>query len=270
MIKFLKSALILFIVVIFVFGEQLQADDNHVHIDQVQSGDNFSLEIDQVGHNNLIRFSFNHDDNTLDLFQYGNNNYIGYTDIWGSGYNWGGDVDGLGNELTIKQKCSASSCNENDFQMHVWGDENKVVFGQGYENGNSLTPNWNYDGTEPGGNFVQLDIHGDDNEFKGSQKQDSSSINHSIKAFIYADNNDVFVKQMQNGDKELTLYIYNDDNEVSISQKNNGEHNATITLNGSQPTILDLLQRGNTTQNYTLSQNCITTGGCNITVTQGN
>ena len=69
---------------------------------------------------------------------------------------------------------------------------------------------------------------------------------------------------------DLTLYIYNDDNEVTISQKNNGDHNATITLNGSQPTILDLLQRGNTTQNYTLSQNCITTGGCNVTVTQGN
>ena len=57
------------------------ADDNHVHIDQVQSGDNFNLEIDQIGHNNLIRFSFNHDNNTIDLYQYGNNNYIGYTDI---------------------------------------------------------------------------------------------------------------------------------------------------------------------------------------------
>lgn len=255
---------------LLMFALAAIADDNHVHIDQVQGGDNFNLEIDQIGHNNLIRFSFNHDNNTIDLYQYGNNNYIGYTDIWGSGYNWGGDVDGLNNELEIRQKCSFSTCNENDFQMHVWGDDNKVVFGQGYENGNSLTPNWNYDGTEPGGNFVQLDIHGDDNEFKGSQKQDSNSITHSIKAFIYADNNDVFVKQMQNGDKELILYIYNDDNEVDITQKNNGAHNATITLNGSQPTILDLSQVGNTTQNYTLSQNCITTGGCNVTVTQGN
>lgn len=255
---------------LLMFALAAIADDNHVHIDQVSGGDNLTLEIDQIGHNNLIRFSLNHDNNTIDLLQYGNNNYIGYTDIWGSGYNWGGDVDGLNNDLQIRQKCSVSSCNENDFQMHVWGDGNDVVFGQGYENNNSLTPNWNYDGTEPGGNFVQLDIHGDNNKFKGSQKQDSSSVTHDITAFIYADGNDVFVKQMQNGDKDLTLYIYNDDNEVTISQKNNGDHNATITLNGSQPTILDLLQRGNTTQNYTLSQNCITTGGCNVTVTQGN
>ena len=75
---------------------------------------------------------------------------------------------------------------------------------------------------------------------------------------------------MQNGNKDLTLTIYNDDNEVTINQKNNGAHNATITLNGTQPTDLSLSQVGNTTQNYTLSQNCITSGGCSVTVTQGN
>ena len=69
----------------------------------------------------------------------------------------------VGNDLDVRQKCSFSSCNDNDFQLHVWGDSNDVIFGQGYENNNSLTPNWNYDGTEPGGNFVRLDIHGDNN-----------------------------------------------------------------------------------------------------------
>ena len=64
---------------------------------------------------------------------------------------------------------------------------NEVVFGQGYENNNSLTPNWNYDGNEPGGNFVRLDIHGDNNKFKGSQKQDSTSVSHDAIVYIYAD-----------------------------------------------------------------------------------
>ena len=246
------------------------SDDNHIHIEQVNTGDNFSIEIQQWGFANMIKFSADHDDNTLKLLQKGNNMYIGWTDTWGSGYSWGGDLDGVNNDVEIRQKCSFATCNDSDFQFHIWGDDNEVVFGQGYENNNSTTPNWNYDGTEPGGNFVRLDIHGDDNKFKGSQKQDSSSITHSIIANIYADNNDIYVKQMQNGNKSLDLTIYSDWNEVDIIQRKNGAHSATITLNGTQPTDLFLTQTGNTTQSYTLTQNCVTVGGCSVSVTQGN
>ena len=267
---YIKVLLVILILVLLFFVSELEADDNHVHVDQVQSGDNFNLAIDQIGHSNLVRFSFNHDNNNVELLQSGNNMYIGYTDAWGSGYNWGGDLDGLNNEVDIRQKCSISSCNDTDFQFHIWGDDNEVVFGQGYENNNSLTPNWSYDNNEPGGNFVRLDIHGDNNLFKGSQKQDSTSVNHDITVNIYADDNDVYVKQMQNGNKDFTMTIYNDDNEVSVVQKNNGAHNATVTLTGTQPTDLSLSQVGNTTQNYSLSQNCITSGGCSISVSQGN
>jgi len=244
-------------------------EHNHVDIDQVGSSDNFNLGIEQIGYENLIRFSFSHNNNEVNLLQFGNKNYIGYTDAWGSGYSWGGDLDGLDNEIDIRQKCSSASCNANDFQFHVWGDNNKVSFGQGYENNNSLTPNWNYDNNEPGGNFVRLDIHGDGNEFKGSQKMDTSTISHSIIANIYSDNNDVYVKQMQNGNKSLTLTIRNGDgNEVSVVQKNNGAHTATINLTGVYPTDLSLSQSGNTTQSYTLSQNCLTATGCSVSVNQ--
>ena len=266
----INVAIVLCICIAILGFSFANAGDNHIHIDQVNDGDNFDLSIDQVGYNNKVDFSFNHSNNTIDLLQYGNDNYFGYTDTWGSGYSWGGDIDGVGNNIEVRQKCSTTACNDNDFQLHVWGDNNDVVFGQGYENNNSLTPNWNYDGTEPGGNFVRLDIHGDNNEFKGSQKQDSSSVTHDLIANIYGDDNDVYVKQMQNGNKDLTLTIYNDDNEVTINQKNNGAHNATITITGSQPTDLSLSQVGNTTQNYSLSQNCITSGGCSISVSQGN
>ena len=78
---------------------------------------------------NLIRFSFNHNNNTVNLLQLGNKNYIGYTDAWGSGYSWGGDLDGLRNNIDVRQKCSLSTnCNDNDFQFHVWGDDNVVKF----------------------------------------------------------------------------------------------------------------------------------------------
>ncbi len=248
------------------------ADDthNHIHLDQVASGasDNLSLSIDQIGYENLIRFSFNHNDNTVNLLQLGNKNYIGYTDAWGSGYSWGGDLDGLRNDLDIRQKCSKTSCNDNDFQFHVWGDDNTVKFGQGYSLNDSSTPTWSYDGNEPGGQFVRLDIHGDDNTFIGSQKMDNSAIRHNMTVGIYADDNEVYARQAQNGDKTLTLTIYNDGNDVSVNQRDNGAHTATITLNGTNPTDLFLLQKGNTTQNYSLSQNCLTSGGCTINVTQ--
>ena len=248
------------------------ADDthNHIHLDQVASGasDNLSLSIDQIGYENLIRFSFNHNDNTVSLLQFGNKNYIGYTDAWGSGYSWGGDLDGLRNDIDIRQKCSKTSCNDNDFQFHVWGDDNTVKFGQGYSLNDSSTPTWNYDGNEPGGQFVRLDIHGDDNTFIGSQKMDNSAIRHNMTVGIYADDNEVYARQAQNGDKTLTLTIYNDGNDVSVNQRDNGAHTATITLNGTNPTDLFLLQKGNTTQNYSLSQNCLTSGGCTINVTQ--
>ena len=278
MVDFLKKiwnkldafGIILFGALVLFLAMGAYADDNHVHVEQVNGGDSTDLTIDQIGYDNLIRFSFDHQNNTIELFQSGNNMYIGYTDAWGSGYNWGGDLDGYNNDVLVKQKCSASSCNENDFQFHIWGHYNEVVFGQGYEIGNSLSPTWNYDGNEPGGNFVRLDIHGDYNDFKGSQKQDSDTIEHSMTWNIYGDHNDVYSKQMQNGNKTLTGQINNDYNTVSTVQKKTGAHTANITLSGTEGTTLNLTQTGTIAQSYTLSQTCYTTGGCTVNVTQGN
>ena len=226
-----KKTLLLLAMVSLSLSSYVKAGDEHNHVDiaQVGSSDNFNLGIEQIGYENLIRFSFSHSDNTVDLLQYGNANYIGYTDAWGSGYNWGGDLDGLDNELDIRQKCSKTSCNDNDFQFHVWGD---------------------------------------DNVFTGSQKMDNNTISHSIIVNIYADDNEVFARQAQNGNKSLTLTINNDGNDVYINQRDNGAHTATITLTGSFPTDLSLTQKGNTTQSYSLTQNCLTASGCNVSVTQ--
>lgn len=248
----------------------VNADDNSIDIRQVNSGDNLDLDVTQQGFANTVLFSFDHQNNTIKLIQKGNNNYIGYTDAWGSGYNWGGDLDGQDNDIEIRQRCSFATCNDNDFQFHIQGNYNEVVFGQGYELNNSLTPTWNYDGTEPGGNFVRLDIHGDYNDFKGSQKQDSSSVTHSMTWNIYGDYNDVYSKQMQNANKTLTGTINNDNNTISTVQKKNGAHTANITLSGTYGTTLNLTQTGDTAQSYTLSQTCATVGGCSVSVTQGN
>ena len=86
--------------------------------------------------------------------------------------------------------------------------------------------------------------------------------------WIYGDDNDVFAIQDTDGAKDLDIRIYNDDNTVDTRQTGYAEHAANITLNGSQPTTLNLIQQGNTARTYTLSQNCVTAGGCTITVTQ--
>jgi len=246
-------------------------EHNHIDIDQVNSGDNLNLGIEQIGHTNLVKFSFDHNNNTINLLQLGNNNYIGWTDSWGSGYSWGGDLDGLSNNLDIRQKCSVSSCADNDFQFHVLGDSNIVKFGQGYSlnDTSNWTPTWNYDGNEPGGNFVRLDMHGDNNKFVGSQKMDTAGITHSITANVYTDNNDIFIRQAQNGNKTFTMTIRNSNgNDVMVNQRDNGAHTAVVNLLGSYPTDLDLVQKGSTAQSYTLSQNCLTATGCSISITQ--
>lgn len=114
------------------------AADNHVHIDQISSGDNLSVDIEQIGYGNLVKFSTAHANNTFNFSQKGNNNTISWVPWWGSGESWGGDVDGTGNEITIEQ-----FTNNSIYGAHVWGNNNTVTI---YQDGD-------------GEHEVYLDIH---------------------------------------------------------------------------------------------------------------
>lgn len=256
---------------------------NNVAIDIAQGGYDNSVDVKlglvtsdtyntfsvvQAGNDNSVYFSVGGNNNTIYLQQEGKNNDIGWTDAWGSGYSWGGDLDGNNNNIEIRQKCSFSTCNANDVQFHIQGNNNDVLFGQGYYLSSTDDTTFDYDNYEPGGNFLRLDIHGDNNDFSGSQKMDSSGTNHSMTVNLYSNSNDVFAQQWANGNKTLTLTTNNDSNIVDIEQKSSGAHSATISLDGTNPTTLDLLQQGTTNQSYTLTQSCVTVGGCSISVTQ--
>lgn len=256
---------------------------NNVAIDIAQGGYDNSVDVKlglvtsdtyntfsvvQAGNDNSVYFSVGGNNNTIYLQQEGKNNDIGWTDAWGSGYSWGGDLDGNNNNIEIRQKCSFSTCNANDAQFHISGNNNDVLFGQGYYLSSTDDTTFDYDNYEPGGNFLRLDIHGDNNDFSGSQKMDSSSTTHSMTVNLYSNSNDVFAQQWANGNKTLTLTTNNDSNIVDIEQKSTGAHSATISLDGTNPTTLDLLQQGTTNQSYTLTQSCVTVGGCSISVTQ--
>ena len=49
-----KLGPILYIFVLIGISLSSNADDNHVHVEQVNGGDNLELQIDQIGYDNLI------------------------------------------------------------------------------------------------------------------------------------------------------------------------------------------------------------------------
>ena len=271
MYKFLKKLTIfLFIwMVFFSIIDKLKA--NEIYVSQTGTGNNLNLQISQDGEDNKIDMSIgNHTNNTIEIEQKGDDGYVGYTSLWGSGYSWGGDIDGDNNSLSIKQLCNqAPSCGGDRFEFHISGSGNDVDFAQGYHvtsTGTLLA----VDDYEYGGHFVRLDIHGSNNTFLGSQRSNNSGHEHSNITNIYGSNNDVYTRQESNQDKTLTLTINNSNNDVDIIQKGSATHSATITLNGSYGTDLDLMQQGSTAQSYSLTQSCATVSGCSVAVTQGN
>ena len=210
-----------FLLSVISLTPDVQAGDNHVHIDQVgNGGDEVTLTIDQVGQNNEIDFSFAHSGNTIILKQYGANNKVSWVPYWGSGKSWGGDIDGTGNNLNIEQHDGAT------YGGHVWGNDNDIDI---YLNGTHTH---------------YLDIHMDDVDHDIRQEDSGSSYSH------------------------VWYYGTADGSVANIQQKGGGSHNATITLQGSRPTTLNLIQDSATNQSYTLTQTCVTVGGCTVTVTQ--
>lgn len=218
---YIKLALILVIIVLFFFMAEIQAGDNHVHIDQVgNGGDEVTLTIDQVGHNNEIDFSFAHSDNTIILKQYGAGNKVSWVPYWGSGKSWGGDIDGTGNNLNIEQHDGAT------YGGHVWGNDNDI------------------DIIQKGTHTHYLDIHMDDVDHDILQEDGGTSYSH--------------------------VYYYGtaDGSVANIQQKGGGSHNAQVILQGSRPTTLNLIQDSASNKSYSVTQTCVTVGGCSITVTQ--
>ena len=63
-------------------------------------------------------------------------------------------------------------------------------------------------------------------------------------------------------------YGSQDGSTVNIEQKGGGSHNATIQLQGSKPTTLNLIQDSASNKSYSITQTCVTVGGCTISVTQ--
>jgi hypothetical protein len=271
-----KGMLLLLAMVSLLSSSYVKADNtNSIIIDQVTGSNNLDLTIEQIGYNNKVFFSIGDiDDTVIDFKQEGNNNEIGWANdspSWGSGAGWGGDIDFDDHNLKLWQNCTKTTCAKNDIQFHIsYGDDNKVWWAQGYEISSRTDTSWAKDNTEGGGHKVTIDVHGTGNEIVGQQRSCSNNNcdGHTANIWIYGDDNSVFGKQKADSSKTFNLTIYNDDNTVDYLQDGNASHIANIVLNGAYGTDLDLVQHAGSAQSYTLSQNCQTSGGCSISVTQ--
>jgi hypothetical protein len=211
--------------------------DNEISIDQT-GGDNLSLNIEQYGSKNEIKM-------------YDTSSYL----------------NGANMSLIFYQNNDGTNQNTIDL-WHLDGSNNSIRWGQGGKLNNAADTTFAYDGTESGGHYANLDIHGSNNSVVGWQAN-SGNGGHTYNQLIFSNGNDVYVEQRGDGAKTLNLNIYNDDNDVEVVQRTVG-HTASITLDGTYGTSLNLLQQGYTSQSYSLSQNCLTVGGCSVSVTQGN
>ena len=187
------------------------------------------------------------DDNKITIDQTGGDNFNLTINQFGSNniikmYNPYSYVNGANMSLHFYQNNDGSNQNTIDL-WHLDGNNNSIRWGQGGKLDDASDTTFYFDGSESGGHYANFDIHGSYNNVVGWQANSGD------------------------GDKTLNLTINNDGNDVEVFQKNTG-HTATINLSGSDPTILYLLQQGYTSQTYSLSQNCVTVGGCSVSVTQ--
>ena len=214
-----------------------KAEDNVINLDQ--SGDNLSLQIEQVGSNNKILL-----------------------------YDSGSKITGDDVDIHLHQHNTSSSASTNTIKLwHLYGDDNAIRWGQGAALTNSSDTTFESDSDDSGGQYAMIDIHGSRNSIVGYQMNSGSGA-HTADIYIWGDDNTAWLRQKNNSSKNLDLLIKNDDNAVSVLQKDHAAHTAAITLDGTYGTNLNLTQQTNTAQSYTLIQNCVTVAGCNISVIQ--
>jgi hypothetical protein len=223
------------LLLVYMFASGKANADNEIFIDQ--SGDNFAIAAEQIGANNNATVT----------------------------------ADGANQQLLILQYNDSTV--DNDVTVTSTGDDNAIKLCQGcafdypesYTNHDHTHDNWEY-----GGHSIDITVTGNRNGISAHQTNQGNAGNngHSYELTLTGDDNEVTTIQQHDGGKTIDLTIYNDENDVFIRQKGSGStHTATIELDGTYGTDLTLKQF-NSTASYSLTQNCVTVGGCSISVTQ--
>ena len=254
--KFLNyTAISIWVLYLVVAGQPANAD-NEIYV--TQTGDNLRLEYQQLGDNNKIDTVLSGYQLDTAILQEGDRNEV---------LRKSQGIKGDYNLVEVEQWNNSVSTDYNRIWIDIDGDSNAVDVGQGCKFYYSYSTECSRDSHEEAGHDMEINITGDYNSIRGGQKAGSSNPNHNLVIDINSDSNSIFFTQAGFSSKDLDLTINNDGNAVSIQQLY-GTHTATITLDGTSGTALDLLQTGSGTQTYTLMQNCLTIGGCSVSVVQ--
>ena len=167
-------------------------------------------------------------------------------------------IDGDGVRFVVRQ-----TKNDNILEYdQITGDDNYIGIFQG-EN----IYGWEDSGSHGNNNYIDINVEGSDNSVGHQQLHNY----HEVNTDIQGDGNTVWTNQQNYGAKSINLTINNDYNDVDIDQRNGNtstSHTATITLDGTYGTTLDLNQSGWAANSYTLNQYCTNSAGCSLTVTQ--
>jgi len=232
------------------------SDDNIITIEQ--TGDNLLLEFDQEGNGNVINTVFSGVYLDTAMSQQGVRNQV---------LRLSQGVSGDNNQVVVEQWNNTTSGNYNKIWIDIDGDNNGVDVGQGCKFYYASSTECSRDTHEDAGHEMEINITGDDNWLRGGQKAGTANPDHNLTIDINSNNNQVWFTQAGSGEKNLDLTINNDDNTVSVHQ-HYGAHTATIDLDGTAPTNLYMNQTGGPSQTYTLTQYCVTAGGCSVSVVQ--
>ena len=229
---------------------------------------------------NGVNMNVNGDNNTVNIQQSGQDNFI-------TGSNWSGDatITGDNNNLSVDQGniTTSGSSGRNGIGLDINGSTNTVNVSQG-----------DYS-VDVGDHRIMLDIDGSTNTTNLTQRNDGdANSEHYMSVDIDASQNVISLQQLNDGDKVLFLDIDNANNtvdvtqsgsgqhyldlklgtgsyahDVDISQTGSGDHAGRIDLDGYS-TDFDLIQQGSTDQNYNIDMTCGTQSGCSVSTTQGN
>lgn len=238
MIKLKLRDILLTGIVIWIISYPILADDNIITIKQ--AGDDFTLDITQNGYNNIVQRWRTNDTGIV----------------------------GADNSVTIRQSNDrGSSGDQNVIEIRqIVGTGNILKLGQGYHV--STSGAFTIDNQEYGDTFAHINVTGDNNDIRMTQRTNSSSSGHEYWLHLEGDYNDIHTVQREGGSQYINLDIYNDYNEVSLTQKNNGDHYMSVILGGSDPTDINVMQNGWNNNYYSITNYCYTPGGCSISVSQ--
>jgi len=239
-----------------------------------------TITTDKAKTGNGVTMNVTGDNNTINIEQEGENNFIIGTD-WSSA----SEISGASNTINIDQGNVTTSGNSgnNGLALDVNGNTNTLNISQG-----------DY-GTDTGDHRIWLDIDGNTNTMTLTQRNDgTTSSEHYMNLDLDSSSNVITMQQLDNGDKTLFLDINNSNNTVDITQSGTGEHyldlkldtgnyahDVDISQTGSgnhagrveldgYSTDFDLVQQGSTDQDYNIDMTCGVQAGCTLSTTQGN